>query len=42
MRQGLPGSGVNPLGASAQGFLDQRLSDTAIGPGHQYRAVCDS
>ena len=31
--QGLARTGVHPLRASAQGFLDQRLSDTAIGAG---------
>ena len=33
--QGLARTGVHPLRASPQGFLDQRLPDTAIGPGHQ-------
>jgi hypothetical protein len=31
--QGLARTGIHPLRASAQGFLDQRLSNTAIGPG---------
>ena len=40
--QGLARTGIHPLRASPQGFLDQRLSDTAIGPGHQNCFVCDS
>jgi hypothetical protein len=35
-------AGVYPLRASAQGFLDQRTSDTAIGPSHQNGFVCHS
>jgi hypothetical protein len=41
MGRGLARTGVNQLGASAQGFLDQRLSDTAIAPGHQNRSAFD-
>ncbi len=39
--QGLARTGIHPPRASPQRFLDQRLSDTAIGPGHQNRSVCD-
>jgi hypothetical protein len=39
--QGLACTGVHPLRASSQGFLDQRLPDAAIGPGHQNCSVCD-
>ena len=35
MGQGPAGAGVHPLRASPQCFLDQRLTDAAIGPGHQ-------
>jgi hypothetical protein len=31
MGQGLARTGIDPLRASPQGFLNQRLSDTAIG-----------
>jgi hypothetical protein len=34
-------TGIHPLRASPQGLLDQRLSDAAIGPGHQNCSVCD-
>jgi hypothetical protein len=39
--QGLPGTGVDPLSASPQGFLGQRSPDATIGSGHQDCAVCD-
>jgi hypothetical protein len=39
--QGLARTGLYPLRTSPQGFLDQRLSYTAIGPGHQNCFVCD-
>jgi hypothetical protein len=41
VRKGVARTGIHPLGASPQGFLDQRPSDTAIGPGHQNSFVCD-
>ena len=33
--QRLPRTGIHPLRASPQSFLDQRLSDTAVGTGDQ-------
>src|ERR1700694_4007833 len=39
--QGLARAGIRPLRSSAQGFLDQRLSDAAIGAGHENCLVCD-
>jgi hypothetical protein len=39
--QGLARTGIHPLRASPQGFLDRRLPDAAIGPGHQKCSVCD-
>ncbi len=39
--QGLARAGIHPLRASPQGFLDQRLPDAAVGPGHQHCLVCD-
>jgi hypothetical protein len=41
MSQGLTRTGVHPLRASPQGFLDQRLPYTAIRPGHQNCFVFD-
>jgi hypothetical protein len=40
VHQRLARTGVRPLRASPQRLLDQRLSDTAIGPGHQNCFVC--
>src|SRR5216684_531432 len=39
--QGLARTGIDPARASPQGFLDQRLPDAAIGPGHQNCLVGD-
>jgi hypothetical protein len=39
--KGLACGGVDPLRPPVQGFLDQRLPDAAIGPGHQHRVVSD-
>jgi hypothetical protein len=39
--EGLARTGIHPLRASPQGFLDQPLPETGIGPGHQMRFVCD-
>ena len=33
---------IHPFRPSSQGFLDQRLSDTAVGPGDQNCFICDS
>jgi hypothetical protein len=41
MGQGLPGTGVDASRAPAQGFLHQRLPNTAIAAGHQKRFICD-
>jgi hypothetical protein len=35
VKQRLARTGVHPLRASRQGFLDQRPSETPVGPGHQ-------
>src|SRR6266542_6206858 len=35
MNQRLARTGIYPLRASPQGFLDQRLPETPVGPGHQ-------
>jgi hypothetical protein len=34
-------TGIHPLRASPQGFLDQRLPETPVGPGHQNRLTFD-
>ena len=39
--QRLARTGIHPLRAPPQGFLDQRLTDTTIGPGHQNCTACD-
>src|SRR6266542_2839187 len=35
MNQRLARTGIHPRRASPQGFLDQRLPETPVGPGHQ-------
>ena len=35
VNQGLARTGIHPLRASPQGFLDQRLPETSVGAGHQ-------
>jgi hypothetical protein len=39
--QGLARTGIHPFRGSPQGFFEQRLSDTATGPGHQNCSICD-
>jgi len=39
--QGLPRTGIHPLRASPQSFLDERPADAAIGTGNQNCFVCD-
>src|ERR1700731_19123 len=41
MGQGLPRTGIHPLRASSQSFLDQRSANAAIGTGNQNCLVCD-
>jgi hypothetical protein len=37
----LPGTGIDPLRSSLQGFFDQRTADATIGPGDQNCLVSD-
>jgi hypothetical protein len=39
--QRLACAGIYPLRPSSEGFFDERAPETAIGPGHQHRSVCD-
>jgi hypothetical protein len=39
--QGLASTDIHSCRTSPQGFLDQRLPDAAVGPGHQNCSVCD-
>src|SRR4029077_1793605 len=40
--QGLARTGIYPPRTSPQGFLNQRLSNAAVGPGYENCFVCDS
>src|SRR5882724_6836639 len=39
--QGLPRTGIHPLRAPAQSFLDQRPADASIGTGYENGFACD-